>query len=237
MTSPWLVAAWCVLAYLVGGLPTGWLLVQWRRYGLDLRKFGTGNIGTSNVYRHAGIDIAVVVGPLQFAQGFVPVLVARVTGVPLHYAVLVGLAAVVGNGWPFYLRFNGGRGVAVATGVVAALSLAGLITLLVCFGAGALRRRIALGVLVGFVLLPVAAFVFGGKDAWWLGAGCAGILVLLLLRRLEGLVRDTRVYGHFWRRVYRRVVFDDRPGRPLMGPRTDPGAGPLRHQGSGPQSS
>ena len=69
MISPWVVAGWCLAAYLIGGLPVGWLLVRRKRYGLDLRKFGTGNIGTSNVYRHAGIDIAIIVGPLQFAAG------------------------------------------------------------------------------------------------------------------------------------------------------------------------
>lgn len=228
MISPWVVAGWCALAYLVGGLPIGWLLVRWQRYGLDLRKFGTGNIGTSNVYRHAGVDIAVIVGPVQFAQGFAPVLVARLAGLPLNVAVLVAIFAVAGNGWPVYMRFNGGRGVAVATGVVAALSLAGLIALLVCYAAGAIRGRIALAVLVAFVVLPVVAFLFGGSDAWVLGIGCVVILMLLLLRRLEGLPRDARVYGHFWRRVYQRLVFDERPGRPLMGPRTDPGAGTMR---------
>jgi hypothetical protein len=60
------------------------------------------------------------------------------------------------------------------------------------------------------------------------GSGCLAILVLLLLRRLEGLPRDARVYGHFWRRVYQRLVFDERPGRPLMGPRTDQSADPMR---------
>ena len=54
MISPWVVAGWCLAAYLIGGLPVGWLLVRRKRYGLDLRKFGTGNIGTSNAYRHAG---------------------------------------------------------------------------------------------------------------------------------------------------------------------------------------
>jgi hypothetical protein len=130
MISPWVVAGWCLMGYLVGGLPVGWLMVRWQRYGLDLRKFGTGNIGTSNVYRHAGIDVAVVVGPLQFAQGFGPVLAARLVGLPVDAMMLVGVCAVAGNGWPVYMRFNGGRGVAVATGAVAAVSVAGLIALL-----------------------------------------------------------------------------------------------------------
>ena len=68
MISTWIVAAWCLGAYLIGGLPVGWLPVRRKRYGLDLRKFGTGNIGTSNVYRHAGIDIAIIVGPRAWAS-------------------------------------------------------------------------------------------------------------------------------------------------------------------------
>ena len=147
MISPWVVAAWCVAAYLIGALPVGWLLVRRKRYGLDLRNFGTGNIGTSNVYRHAGIDIAVIVGPLQFVQGFAPVVASRLLGLPLSASALIGVCAVAGNGWPVYLRFNGGRGVAVATGAVAALSVAGLIALLMCFAWGAIRGRIALAVL------------------------------------------------------------------------------------------
>ena len=224
MISPWVVAGWCLGAYLVGALPIGWLLVRRKRYGLDLRQFGTGNIGTSNVYRHAGIDVAILVGPLQFAQGFAPVIAARLAGLPLEVMMLIGVCAVAGNGWPVYMRFNGGRGVAVATGVVASLTVAGLVALLMCYAWGAIRGRIALAVLFAFVLLPVVAFLFGGSNGWILGSGCLAILVLLILRRLEGLPSDARVYGHFWRRVYQRLVFDERPGRPLMGPRTDPGA-------------
>jgi glycerol-3-phosphate acyltransferase PlsY len=227
MISPWVVPAWCVAAYLIGALPVGWLLVRRKRYGLDLRNFGTGNIGTSNVYRHAGIDVAVIVGPLQFFQGFAPVLASRLLGLPLSASMLIAVCAVAGNGWPVYLRFNGGRGVAVATGAVAALSVAGLIALLMCFAWGAIRGRIALAVLVAFVLLPGVAFAFGGSEGWILGSGCLAILALLLLRRLEGLPRDARQYGHFWRRVYQRLVFDERPGRPLMGPRTDHNADSL----------
>jgi glycerol-3-phosphate acyltransferase PlsY len=229
MMSPWVVAGGCVLAYLVGGLPVGWLLVRWQRYGLDLRKFGTGNIGTSNVYRHAGIDVAIVVGPLQFAQGFLPVLAARLVGFPIDAMMLVAVCAVAGNGWPIYMRFNGGRGVAVATGAVAAVSVAGLIALLMCYAWGAIRGRIALAVLAGFVILPIVVLFFSGPNGWIVMTGCVAMLVLLLLRRLEGLPRDARIYGQFWRRAYQRLVFDERPGRPLMGPRTDPGAETLRH--------
>jgi len=224
MTYSWQVVALCALGYLVGGMPIGWLFVHWKRFGLDVRRYGSGNIGTSNVYRHAGIDIAVFVGPLQFAQGFVPVLVARLLGYSIPVAVIVAVAAVVGNAWPVYLRFNGGRGVAVATGAVAAVSLAGLIALLVCYAAGAARGRIAIGVLAGFVALPVVALLADRPDGAVEAAGFTALLVIVVLRRLEGLPDDARAYGHRGRLLRNRLIFDQRPGRPLMGPRTDPGA-------------
>lgn len=228
MSYVWQVIALCALGYLVGGVPVGWLFAHWKRFGLDVRRYGSGNIGTSNVYRHAGIDVAVFVGPLQFAQGFVPVLVTRLLGYPPSVAVLVAVAAVAGNGWPVYLRFNGGRGVAVATGTVAALTVAGLAALLACYAWGAVRGRIAIAVLAAFLILPLVTFLFERTDGGAEAIGFGAVLLLLLLRRLEGLPRDIRAYGGSWRLARDRLLFDERPGRPLVGPRTDPGAEPLR---------
>lgn len=219
------VVAACAGGYLVGGIPVGWLMVRWQRFGLDVRRYGSGNIGTSNVYRHAGFDVAVIVGPLQFAQGFVPVLVTRLLGFSVEVQVLVAICAVMGNGWPVYLRFNGGRGVAVATGAVGPLSIAGFVALLLCYAWGAIRSHIAEAVALAFVVLPVVALIFNGVVVC---LGALGILALLLLRRLEGLPDDARTYGHPWKLVYERLVHDERPGRPLMGPRTDPAANPRK---------
>ena len=220
LNAIWHAIAICALGYLVGGVPTGWLIVRWQRFGLDVRRYGSGNIGTSNVYRHAGFDIAVIVGPLQFAQGVVPVVIARVLAFSLTVQVLVAVCTVLGNGWPIYLRFNGGRGVAVATGAIGPITIAGFVAVLACYALGALRGRIALGVLLAFVLLPVVALIFNGLTVC---LGCVAILLLLVLRRLEGIEGDRRAYGHLGRLVWDRLVFDRRPGRPLMGPRVDPG--------------
>lgn len=229
MSYAWQIVALCALGYLVGGIPVGWLFTHWRRYGLDVRRYGSGNIGTSNVYRHAGIDVAIFVGPLQFAQGFVPVLIARLLGYSPGVAVIVAVAAVAGNGWPVYLRFNGGRGVAVATGTVAAISVAGLGAVVFCYAWGAIRGRIAIAVLAAFIVLPPVVLAAERPDGVSEAIGFSVVLLLLVLRRLEGLPQDVRVYGHTWRLVRNRLVFDERPGRPLVGPRTDPGAEPLRH--------
>jgi len=214
--NTWTVAATGALAYLVGSIPVGWLLARAR--GVDVRSLGSGNVGTSNIYRNVDTGLAVVVGPTQFFQGLVPVLAARALGFDDGVLVLVALCAVIGNGWPVWLGFNGGRGIAVATGAVAALSPWALLALLACYAVGAALHEIAEGVLGGFLLLPlVAALVAGAAIAH----GCAGLLMLVLLRRLEGVTTDVRRYGHPWRLVTMRLVRDQRPGRPLVGRRTD----------------
>jgi glycerol-3-phosphate acyltransferase PlsY len=214
--NTWTLAAVGAIAYLVGSIPVGFLLAQAR--GVDVRRLGSGNVGTSNIYRNVDTGLATVVGPMQFAQGVLPVLGARALGFEDGGLVLVALCAMIGNGWPIWLGFNGGRGIAVATGAVAALSPWALIALLVCFALGAVLHEIAEGVLGGFLLLPLVAAVVAGPA---IAAGCVGLLALVLMRRLEGVTHDVRRYGHPWRVVARRLVRDERPGRPLVGRRTD----------------
>jgi len=214
--NTWTVAVVGAIAYLLGGIPVGWLLARAR--GVDVRRYGSGNVGTSNIYRNVDTGLAVFVGPMQFLQGLAPVLIARVLGFDVGVQVLAALCAVIGNGWPIWLGFNGGRGIAVATGAVAALSPLALVALLACYAAGALLHEIAEGVLGGFVLLPLVAAVVAGTAV---AVGCVGLLILVLLRRLEGVTGDVRRYGHPWRLVARRLVRDERPGRPLVGRRTD----------------
>jgi len=214
--NTWTVAVVGAVAYLVGGIPIGWLLARAR--GVDVRTLGSGNVGTSNIYRNVDAGLAAFVGPMQFLQGLAPVLVARALGFDVGVLILAALCAVIGNGWPIWLGFNGGRGIAVATGAVAALSPSALVALLVCYAIGALLHEIAEGVLGGFILLPLAAAVVSGTAV---AVGCAGLLMLILLRRLEGVAGDVRRYGHPWRLVALRLIRDERPGRPLVGRRTD----------------
>src|ERR1035437_10436702 len=127
MDVDWALATFCAAAYLIGSLPVGYWVPRGRRLGLDIRGYGSGNVGTANIYRHAGFCLAAVVGPIQFVQGLLPVLLAHsigdVTGAGL---VLVGIVAVVGNGWSLFLRFDGGRGGAVSAGAVGGRNLIGL---------------------------------------------------------------------------------------------------------------
>ncbi|HWF57216.1 MAG TPA: glycerol-3-phosphate acyltransferase [Candidatus Dormibacteraeota bacterium] len=220
MSQPATAVAVVVLlaAYLIGSLPVAWLLGRWRR--LELREVGSGNPGTSNLFRNAGVGAAVLSGPLQFAQGVVPVIIARAVGGDGGFIEIAAICAVVGNGWPIWLKFNGQRCIAVATGAAAAVNPALLVVLLICFAAGALGRAIAVGVLAGFAILPIAAAWIGGRE---LALTCCALLAAVVLRRLEGLTADLRRAGADGERgiLLRRLFLDERPGQVLVGPRED----------------
>lgn len=222
MTSPPVAAEVAVLsgAYLVGSAPVAWVLGRWAR-GVDLRTVGSGNPGTSNLFRNTGVGLAVLSGPLQFAQGALPVVVGRAVGGDATFLDLCALAAVLGNGWPVWFGFNGQRCIAVASGAVAAISPALLGLLLACFAAGALTHAIAIGVLAGFALLPIAAAWVGGRG---LAITCLALLLAVVLRRLEGLGADLRrASSHEEKGVlFRRLLLDERPGQVLVGPREEP---------------
>lgn len=206
-------------AYLVGSVPVAWVLGRWR-HGVDLRDVGSGNPGTSNLFRNAGLGLAALSGPLQFAQGAIPVLVARVAGGDARLIDLAAVLAVAGNGWPVWMHFNGQRCIAVATGAAAAINPLLLAVLLVCFAAGALSHAIALGVLAGFSLLPIAAAWIGGEG---LSITCCVLLAAIVLRRLEGLRADLRAASSDDERrvLTRRLFLDERPGQVLVGPREE----------------
>ncbi|MGH7904100.1 MAG: glycerol-3-phosphate acyltransferase [Candidatus Dormibacteraceae bacterium] len=227
--TPWSVAGLGALGYVVGGIPVGWLLVRWGSH-LDIRALGTGNIGTSNIYRNAGTGVASLVGPLQFAQGLAPVLVARWLGAPTWLWALAGVCAVIGNGWPVYLGLRGGRGVAVTTGVVAGLGALPLAILLAAYLAGFLAHRIALGVFAGMLTLPVVGYLSDGLPV---AMGLAAVLGVIIARRMEGLLQDFHDRPHERLPVLtRRLFLDERPGQRLVGPNGEGAGGGAAHQTS-----
>lgn len=111
------------LAYLLGAIPTGYLLAKTK--GVDIRKVGSGNIGATNVYRCIGKNWGILTFVLDFLKGYLPAAVFPVfirqganefSGVPL--SLLCGCMAVIGHNWPVYLRFRGGKGMATGAGAL-----------------------------------------------------------------------------------------------------------------------
>jgi glycerol-3-phosphate acyltransferase PlsY len=208
-------AGLCFIAgYLVGSVPVG-LLVS-RLAGVDIRRYGTGNIGASNVLRNVGRLPAAVVAIASFAQGLAPALVAGlVTGTRLAVAAAAA-GSVIGYGWSFLLAFRGGRAVGTATGALTAISLPGLVPLVTFYALGGLVRQPAVGVLTGLV----AYLGYLGFSPHPVELTVAAIVVVgaVLLKRLDGVRDDLRAEpGHQAGILLTRLVFDRRPGQRLVG--------------------
>lgn len=110
-----------IISYLCGSLPTGFILGH--IFGnIDIRKYGSHNIGATNVYRNLGKKIGALTLLGDILKGFLPVyLVYFLTGGETLTS-LAAVAAFLGHLYPVYLKFSGGKGVATALGIFLALS-------------------------------------------------------------------------------------------------------------------
>lgn len=144
-----------VLAYFIGALPTGLILVQVLR-GIDIRKQGSGNIGAVNVLRVAGPGVAAAVLLIDVLKGLVPVLLALRAGLAPWAVVAAGLASITGHNWSVFLGFRGGKGIATSFGVLAGLSLpAALVAAAVWIVVVSITRFSSLGSLLAAVSVPI----------------------------------------------------------------------------------
>lgn len=108
-------AASCTAGYLIGSVPFG-LIVGRTVGGLDVRDFGSGNMGTANVLRTVGARAGALTFALDVAKGAAAIGLARRWGADPTAQAAAGLAACVGHSWPVFARFRGGKAVATAFG-------------------------------------------------------------------------------------------------------------------------
>jgi len=156
------IIAGAAAAYLMGSIPTGYLIVKGLK-GLDIRSVGSGNIGATNVKRVLGLKWFFGVLFLDALKGFLPVLAVKLLFPQYQFLpVIAALCAVLGHTFTIFLNFKGGKGVATGLGVFLALaplsvicSLASFVIILFMF------KYISLGSIVAAVLLPAFVFIFG----------------------------------------------------------------------------
>lgn len=167
------------VAYLLGSIPAGVLIVKWVT-GLDVRRHGSGNIGTANAIRVSGWKVGVMVLLADIAKGALPVFIARTLGAAPIWVSLTGLAAVAGHNWSVFLRGRGGKGVATTLGVMLVLGpkVVGILAI-VWVILVAVTRYSSVGSITCLLLLPVVAWAAGLSEAtifFSLVAGAIGII-------------------------------------------------------------
>ena len=170
-------------SYFIGAVPTPYLIARLVK-GIDLRQYGSGNVGGSNVIRQLGKKWFLPLTALEFAlKGLSPALVGLVLlddVAGLHRAspwfLPAPLLALVGNNWSVFLRFQGGRGLLVICGMLVTLTpLLFLGAILVYLLGWRLSRNSAIWALVAVAILPVLALV----PPRYLAAGWGDILTAL----------------------------------------------------------
>jgi glycerol-3-phosphate acyltransferase PlsY len=158
--SPAAAAAALVASYLLGAVPTSYLVGRAVR-GIDLREHGSKNLGATNLYRTLGAKFALPVLLFDIAKGAVPVLVFGPWASPSRlFALACGLVAVVGHVFSVFVSFKGGKGVATAAGVVLGMSPAAVGVCLVVFVAlVAATRYVSVGSIGAALVLPFAVWL------------------------------------------------------------------------------
>jgi glycerol-3-phosphate acyltransferase PlsY len=187
--TPLVFAIAAVLSYLLGSIPTGYLMAKAK--GVDIRSVGSGNIGATNVFRALGKPAGIITLLVDCTKGLVAVLAVppvllRLAAVREDWPdfmfvlgpegrwsfdidpkglmeILCALAVILGHNYTCWLRFKGGKGIATSAGAL--LGLAWLATV-ICLGVWlvvfAVGRYVSLASILAAAALPVAVFVIHG---------------------------------------------------------------------------
>ena len=196
-----------LVAYLVGSLPTAYLVGRVVK-GIDLRRYGSGNVGASNAAVYMGGNKTLIgVGLFDLTKGLLLVVGVRWLGMGLETQALAGLAAVAGHNWSLYLRFAGGRGMSTAFGVLLGLGLPILVAVFAVFtGVGLLRREASLWMGRGVLLLPPVSLALGQSTAVVLC--CTGLLALLGTKRVMANREPLPTGVSRWQGLRNRLLYD-----------------------------
>jgi glycerol-3-phosphate acyltransferase PlsY len=202
------------VAYLLASISFPWLVA--RLYGVDLQKVGSRKLGGSNLVKSVGIVPGVVGGVLDAAKGFAAILITRALGLPLEVQLACGIAANVGQMWPAFHRFDGGRANATGWGfALAADALAALIMgipLLVALVLSMVVRPRAtrlfpLASLLSFFVFPAVIWEQEGLTPTVI-AGLVLVALILVRRVTAGLEQDLATGAPVSRVIANRVLYD-----------------------------
>ncbi len=174
-------------AYLIGAIPVGFLVAR-AAAGTDIRRSGSGNIGATNVLRTLGKGPAILTLLGDIVKGYLAVSAAGAIGAEPWAAAGGAVAAIVGNCWPVFLAFRGGKGVATGLGAFLALipwavAPAAVLWLAVT----AVSRYVSLASVVACLSLPVSAALLGYLRHAVIAAVVAAAIILW--RHRENLAR------------------------------------------------
>lgn len=183
-----------VIAYIIGSIPTGYLIVKAKK-GIDIRETGSGSTGATNVKRILGTKWFFTVMILDALKGVIAVLIAkRYFDITLDETlsglapVLASLGVIIGHSKSIFLKFTGGKSVATGVGTILGLCWpVGLITAVIWGIITYTSKYVSLGSIIAITLAPVLMRVFNQNEYYiWFTAICAAFVVI---RHKDNIVR------------------------------------------------
>lgn len=187
LSYTWPFYAAALFGYLLGSIPFGLVLTKLAGLG-DIRKVGSGNIGATNVLRTGNRKLAAATLLLDGAKGAVAALIAAQWGQDM--AILAAAGAILGHCFPVWLKFNGGKGVATALGILIAIAWpVGLLACATWLVVATLFRYSSLAALAALALAPVYAWYLADPQRMQLALFIA---FLVWLRHKTNIVRLLR---------------------------------------------
>ena len=185
------------LSYILGSIPNGLILGK-GIWGVDLRQHGSGNIGATNAWRTIGKAGGISIFALDLLKGAISAYLGLHLGGSELAGIVCGLLAIAGHSWSIFLGFKGGKGVATGLGVIATLMpWVTLIVFAVWFAIVKVTGYVSLGSVVGAILVPILAIVFGlHTDFMVLGLIAAVFIVYRHKSNISRLLNGTESKIH-----------------------------------------
>jgi glycerol-3-phosphate acyltransferase PlsY len=175
-----------VIGYLLGGVPFGFIIVKILK-GVDIRNYGSGNIGATNVVRVCGKGPGFLTFVLDVVKGFIPAFFLKLY-LGNIFGILGGLGAILGHSFTPYLKFKGGKGVATGLGIFLGLVP---IPALIAFGAWGclllITKYISVASMLSGIALTIAVFIM--SDDWWLRIISLFAAIFVIARHKENIKR------------------------------------------------
>ena len=176
-----------LVGYLLGGVPSG-LFVGRYFCNIDIRDFGSKNIGSTNMFRTLGPKPALIVLLADMLKGILAVGFALYINASEYALLLGGIMAIIGHNYPLFLGFKGGRGVATGLGVILVLvPKVTIIVFLVWLIIVLLTRYVSLGSIIAAFLVPILSWYFNYPTTF-IGFGIIAA-VFVILRHKENIKR------------------------------------------------
>ena len=191
---------WVLMAYLIGSIPTGYLVAK-RIRGIDIREHGSGNVGATNVFRVVGKSWGIAVLVIDMFKGWFPTAILASTSnaypelnLPIKQ-FLFAAAAIAGHTWTPWLKLKGGKGVATSCGALFGIfPFATILTLLVWTSVFLIWRYVSLASIIAASSFPLFLLIFyrdldSFATVFFIGVVLAALLIYNHKSNIERLRR------------------------------------------------